>query len=117
MRTLLVTLLLLAMAASPARAADDAAAIEYLLVAVGESGCTFIRNGKEYASEEAERHLRMKYRRGKRWAPDARAFIDRLASKSSMSGKPYRMRCADEGEQLTSEWLEVKLAAYLVEAS
>ncbi len=115
MKRLTIAALLVVIAAIPARADDGAAAIEYLLTAIGESGCTFIRNGKEYSSEDAESHLRMKYRRGKRWATDAGKFIERLASKSSMSGKPYLMRCEPDGEQPTAEWLEAKLADYAPE--
>ncbi len=115
MRILTATALLLLLLASPARADDGAAAIEYLLTAIGESGCTFVRNGKEYSSEDAESHLRMKYRRGKRWATSPEKFIERLASKSSMSGKPYLMRCEPGGEQPTAEWLEAKLADYAAE--
>ena len=112
MRKRIATLLLLVLIASPASADDGAAAIEYLLTAIGESGCTFIRNGRAYSSEDAERHLRMKYRRGKRWATDPDKFIERLASKSSMSGKPYLMRCDPGGEQRTSDWLRAKLAEF-----
>ena len=115
MKHLATVTFLLLLLASPGHASDEAAAIEYLLTAIGESGCTFIRNGKEYSSEDAESHLRMKYRRGKRWATDAGKFIERLASKSSMSGKPYLMRCEPDGEQPTAEWLEAKLADYAAE--
>lgn len=112
MKTLLPTLLGVLLT-SPAFAGDDTQAIEYLLTAVGSSQCTFIRNGKEYSSEEAEAHLRMKYRRGKKWATDAEAFIERIASKSSMSRKPYRIRCGAAEAQLTSEWLAQRLAEFL----
>ena len=35
----------------------------------------------------------MKYRRGKRYASTTEKFIERLASKSSMSRKPYYIEC------------------------
>ncbi len=112
MKTLFQTALLLHLVSIPAFASNDADAIEHLLVSVGNSGCTFIRNGKEYSSTDAEDHLRMKYRRGKKWATDAEAFIDRLASKSSFSGKPYRIRCGTDAAQLTSDWLTQRLAEH-----
>ena len=112
MKTLLPKLLLSMLIASPAVADAEADAIEHLLLAVGDSGCTFIRNGKEYTSDDAEDHLRMKYRRGKKWAPDAEAFIKRIASKSSVSGKPYRIRCGTDPAELTSEWLTLRLAEH-----
>jgi hypothetical protein len=47
--------------------ADSAAEIEYLLSTLGSSECTFVRNGKRHSAEDAEEHLRMKHRRGKRY--------------------------------------------------
>ena len=95
--------------------ADQAAAeIEYLLTALGQSDCIFIRNGKEYSSMEAESHLRMKYERGRKYADSADQFIDRLASNSSWSGKPYYIQCPGEDQQQTSAWLTQRLAQYSV---
>ncbi len=112
MKKSLVTALLLQLLGTAAMAANDADAIEHLLESVGSSECTFIRNGKEYSSVDAENHLRMKYRRGKKWASDADAFIERLASKSSFSGKPYRIRCGANPAQLASEWLTARLVGF-----
>lgn len=93
--------------------ADDAPAdIEYLLVALGQSDCTFIRNGKEHSALEAESHLRMKYQRGRKYVGSADQFIDRLASKSSWSGKPYYIQCPGEAQQQTSIWLTQRLEQY-----
>ena len=92
-----------------ANAADDEQLIESLLTAVGTSDCTFIRNGKEYPAKEAEDHLRMKYRRGKRYVSNVDTFIKRIATKSSMSGKPYRIRCESTDAIATADWLSMKL--------
>lgn len=91
--------------------------IEHLLTAIGESGCTFVRNGKTHSAVDAEAHLRMKYRRGKRHATTAENFIERLASKSSMSRKPYTMRCEVTGEVSTNAWLSARLSEYRQQAS
>ena len=93
--------------------ADDAAPaeIDYLLSSVGSSDCTFIRNGKRYDSRSAEDHLRMKYRRGKRYAPTGEKFIERLASNSYLSKKLYYIEC--EGEKMPSgDWLTEQLGEY-----
>ena len=93
--------------------ADDAAPaeIDYLLSSVGSSDCTFIRNGKRYDSRSAEDHLRMKYRRGKRYAPTSEKFIERLASNSYLSKKLYYIEC--EGEKMPSgDWLMKRLGEY-----
>jgi hypothetical protein len=68
--------------------------IDFLLTAVGDSGCSFLRNGKAYSSADAEAHLRMKYQRGRHYASTTEQFIVRLASSSSMSGKPRRRAVA-----------------------
>ena len=95
-----------------ARAEDVPAEIDYLLNAVGGSGCVFIRNGKRHDAEDAEDHLRMKYRRGKRYAPTTEAFIERLASKSSMSKKLYHIDCPGEDIVPSGDWLSQKLIEY-----
>ncbi len=91
---------------------DDAEKIEYLLASIANSNCVFIRNGEQYTSEAAVKHLRMKYRRGRRWVTDADSFINRIATKSSLSGKPYAVRCADEATQPTSDWLKHLLSEF-----
>jgi len=89
-------LILLAFAPSLVRADQTATEIDYLLSTIGQSDCVFVRNGKEYDAQDAEAHLRMKYRRGKRYAPTTEKFIERLASMSSMSKKPYFIECNGE---------------------
>jgi hypothetical protein len=85
------------------------AEIEHLITAVGDSGCTFIRNGSRHDAEDAASHMRMKYRRGKRYATTAELFIERLASKSSFSGKPYAIQCPGSDAVPSGEWLTARL--------
>jgi len=93
--------------------ADSAEAeIEFLVSAIGASDCTFIRNGKRHDAMDAEAHLRMKYRRGKRYAPTAEKFIERLASASSMSKKPYFIECTGSEPVPSGEWLMSHLIDY-----
>ncbi|MEH6516015.1 MAG: DUF5329 domain-containing protein [Halioglobus sp.] len=111
---LLVSGLTLAIAltvATPLRA-DEASATEIglLLDFVSTSGCDFIRNNSRHEPEEAADHLRLKYSRGKRYADTAEHFIDRLASKSSWSGKLYEVDCEDEPPQPAGPWLHRALA-------
>ena len=97
--------------------ADDAvpAEIDYLLRSVGDSGCTFFRNGERYDSRSAEAHLRMKYQRSKRHAPTSEMFIERLASSSYLSKKLYYVEC--EGEKMPSgDWLTEQLGKYRAES-
>ena len=97
--------------------ADDADGIEFIINAVGTSDCVFIRNGKEHAADDAEAHLRMKYRRGKKWVTSAETFINRIASKSSFSGKPYLMQCGQEDPQPAADWMMKKLSEFKRRAS
>jgi hypothetical protein len=90
--------------------ADDSfAEIDYLLRSIGVSSCTFIRNGERHAATEAESHLRMKYQRGQRYATNAELFIERLASRSSLTREPYWVECPDTDPVMTSTWLTRRL--------
>ena len=111
MRHLLLTVLLYAALMSSTYAQTDAEAeITALIAAVRESGCEFNRNGSLHSAEAAAEHLELKYSRGKRYADSAEAFIERLASKSSWSGKPYEMTCDGE-TQPAGDWLTATLVA------
>jgi len=94
---------------SPAVAspADDAYlhTIDHLLRYVEKSGCVFIRNDKEYNSEEAAKHLQLKYDFFRYEIKTPEEFIELAASKSSVSGRPYWVRCADHPPTPSADWL------------
>ena len=97
MTRILLSLVLMAGSITTVNAEADAETeIRSLIQAVAESGCEFDRNGSLHSAEAAAEHLELKYARGKRYADSAEAFIERLASKSSWSGKPYQMICDGE---------------------
>lgn len=112
MKQSIALLVLLAFAPSLVRADQTATEIDYLLSTIGQSDCVFVRNGKEYDAQDAEAHLRMKYRRGKRYAPTTEKFIERLASMSSMSKKPYFIECGEEQRVPSGQWLTNLLSQY-----
>jgi len=85
--------------------------IEYLLAYIESSGCVFVRNGKEYQAGEAREHLAKKYRHVKRHMQTAEDFIDRIASRSSISGRQYTVRC-DGIMRAVEDWLHEALAEY-----
>lgn len=102
----------LALAASPALAGDDHdAEVQYLLGYVERSGCSFERNGTEHDSADAADHLRLKYRRGGKYVDSAEQFIDRLATESSWTGRPYTVTC-DGVTHRSGEWLHQALDAH-----
>ena len=88
------------------------AEIDHLLVTVETSDCIFIRNGREHSASVAKDHLALKRRRGKRFYDNADEFIDRIASKSSWSGKPYAIRCEDGVAESAESWFSRVLAEY-----
>lgn len=69
----------------------------------------FIRNGKAYDCDKAADHLRMKLRRAGERVKTAEQFIDGLATKSSFSGKPYRIRFADGSESESGPYFHRRL--------
>ena len=105
---------LLSIAVSSAWAEEQPLIVEvdYLIKAVSESGCDFVRNGKEHTASEAADHLQMKARKGKRYYDTAEQFIDRIASKSSWSGKPYFIQCEDKPSVTAASWFARALTEY-----
>jgi hypothetical protein len=109
------SILLLALVLTPADRAgaesEPEVEITYLLNAVSDSGCIFTRNNEEYSAADAADHLRLKYRRGKRYATTAEQFIDRLATESSWTGTPYTVTCEGATEP-SAQWLRRALSGY-----
>ena len=98
----------------PAQATPAAAAaqeIGQLIAALGRSGCSFQRNGSWHDATEASKHLRRKYE----WMRDhgkissAEQFIRDGASRSSMTGREYQVRCYGKGDVSSEAWLTAQL--------
>jgi hypothetical protein len=93
-----------------APAAQEQARIEQLIRFVeSQKDMVFIRNGTEYTSEDAGKFLRGKLEAMGSDVKTAREFIDRIATKSSMSGEPYRVKFADGKTMLASHFLGAEL--------
>ena len=82
--------------------------IASLLLFVEQSGCTFIRNGKEYDALKAREHIEKKYEYYKDRITTAEDFILYSATKSAITGEPYRVICKGVN-MVTSDWLEEEL--------
>ncbi len=83
---------------------SEAQKIEALIQTVAASNVTFIRNGTEHSAAEAADHLRSKWKRARGKVKTLDQFIENIASKSSMSGRPYQVRTAD-GELINAaDW-------------
>ena len=100
--------------AMPVPAATPPAAmreIEGLITALGASGCDFQRNGSWYPSKKAEQHLRRKYDylRERDKVATAEQFIAIAATRSSMSGRAYSVRCPGMPVVDSAAWLQARL--------
>lgn len=116
----LVSGVLLAMLLTPqlhAAALQPAARgeIEGLLSRLAGSGCQFNRNGGWHKASEAQTHLRRKldYLEDKDAVGSTEQFIERAATKSSRSGKPYQVRCSKRAPVASSQWLRTELKVFV----
>jgi hypothetical protein len=85
--------------------------ISQLIGHLAASGCRFNRNGSWYDASQAVSHLNRKYEYllKRDLVPNAEAFIDRAASESSASGKPYLVKCGDAPEMTSAAWFREAL--------
>ena len=100
--------------AAPATPSQTQTEITHLLEFVQQSDCQFNRNDTWYNSKEARHHLEKKYRylvkRG--LFGKAEDFIAGAASQSSISGRPYQIRCKDGKNISSNRWLSEELQRY-----
>ena len=101
-----------ALAAGSDRQTQDE--IQFLLQTIEHSGCEFFRNGSWHPGPEARAHLTRKYE-----AVDAKGlirttydFIRLVAAESSLSGTPYRVRCAPAEPMPSEAWFRLELTRY-----
>ncbi len=92
----------------------DTEEIKHLLSYLAISDCTFNRNGTWYSALQATDHLRGKYDYllKKALVSTAESFIDRAASRSSVSGNPYLVRCGNAEPVESAAWLLAELARF-----
>ena len=120
LRIVLTALVVSIAVASPQFAsADEAAstaeveqkAIEALIESVARlTDATFVRNGETYSAPSAARFLREKWGARRSEVRTAEDFIDRVASVSSTTGKPYLIRFADGRDVPSAAYLRAELA-------
>jgi hypothetical protein len=70
---------------------------------------TFIRNGSTYNSKSAAIFLRRKWQANQSEVKTARDFIDKVATFSGTSGKPYLIRFKDGKEIHSRDFLLARL--------
>jgi hypothetical protein len=105
--------------ASPMRAADLSPVaykeIAQLLERIETSNCSFNRNGSWHGAQDARKHLQRKldYMVERKMLGSAEEFIAHAATASSMSGKPYLIRCGSgdttpSGDRLRAELRRIR---------
>jgi phage gp46-like protein len=98
-------------AAAPATAKTE---IDYLLSTVANSDCRFYRNGSWYDAKAAAAHLssKLQYLLAKDLVQSAEDFIDKAATRSSLSGRAYAIQCKGTEPVPSGQWLQILLARY-----
>ena len=87
--------------------------IEFLLHEVEQlKGAKFWRNGSSYPPKQAADHLRMKWQKAGSSVKTAKDFIEKIASKSSMSGKAYEIEFDNGTKAETRSFLFKKLSEW-----
>ena len=83
-----------------------------MLASIEASGCAFYRNGTWHDSKSAVAHLRDKYDylTARDLIVTTEGFIEDAATRSSLSGKPYEVKCGDSAAVTSNRWLHDKLA-------
>jgi hypothetical protein len=85
--------------------------IEGLVSALGRSGCSFQRNGSWHDAGAAQEHLQRKYEwmRDRDRIASTEQFIADGASRSSMTGRAYQVRCPGQPDRSAAAWLSATL--------
>jgi Family of unknown function (DUF5329) len=111
--------LLIVLACSAAFAAPSPARpeIDALLSRLQASGCSFQRNGSWHDGTEARVHLmrKLQYLEDRNLVQTTEQFIERAGAGSSMSGKPYLVRCGNAAPVESKVWLTNALNALRAE--
>jgi hypothetical protein len=82
------------------------AEIDALIARVRQAqGVVFIRNGSEHTSAEAAAHLQRKREAAGGQFASAEQFIDAIGTRSSMTGRVYRVRTPEGKEIDSAAWL------------
>lgn len=95
-----------------AESSDTATEIEHLLQFIQNTSCDYERNGKKYSGKEALKHILKKYDYYEDEIDSAERFIALSASKSTVSGKSYRIHCPDKPVVNSRVWLLEELRIY-----
>jgi hypothetical protein len=104
-RTWCLLLLVLCVGFAQATSVADAE-IDALIARVGHTkDVVFIRNGSEHTAAEAAEHLQRKRMSAHVGFASAEQFIDLVGTRSSITGRAYRVRTPDGKDVDSAVWL------------
>jgi len=86
-------------------AANDAKIDSLIAHVESLNDVTFIRNGSEYSAKDAAKFLRAKWHSEKKEVNTPADFIEKVATRSSTTGKPYLIRSKDGKETPCADYL------------
>lgn len=86
--------------------------VQHLLDYLRASDCVMERNGEQHSGEDAYAHVKKKYDYFSDDIDTSEEFIDYAATKSTMSGKYYRVLCPGVSPVRTRDWLLDELRRY-----
>jgi hypothetical protein len=80
--------------------------IEMLIKKVEGSDVVFIRNGEDHTPKEAAEHLKRKWESTGIEFKSVDEFIEKIGTRSTSTGKEYRIRLSSGAEVSSQEWLK-----------
>ncbi len=86
--------------------------INHLLEYVKTTHCVYIRNGDKHKGPEAQSHIQRKYDYYVDDIEFTEDFIRLSATKSTMSGDIYQIKCPGEAKVPSAQWLLDELANF-----
>ena len=107
-----ILLLVLAPGASAAPPAATQREVAALFDALAQSDCRFSRNGSWHDAARARQHLQRKYDYllERDAVASTERFIELAATRSSLSGRPYLVRCGSAPAVESATWFRRVLA-------
>jgi hypothetical protein len=88
--------------------------VNFLLGYIDGSGCQFYRNGNWHDGRTAQEHLRDKYNYlvARNLINTTEDFIEGAATKSTISGEAYEVRCSGGAAMTSRQWLRDELERF-----
>lgn len=88
--------------------------VTHLVSLVETSDCEFYRNGLRYDGAQAAAHLRDKYAlvAAAGTISTGEVFIERVATRSSITGVPYGVKCQGRERVALADWMNAALARH-----